>query len=234
MLEIHPFPKTWSREKVLATPLLTLSAAGILNPFGPTLSAVVLAGRKRNGARLKVLSLILHPVEDEFHEVGEVVHGQWEAESLVRASFRWITGDCPSLLLPSSVLKPEQVVPLHAELLQQFPGARSLGASIRKFPGRPWDRVWADLKSAIEKTITGDWQDESDEKPLNRQEALELARMLLDPAFLEAELRAFFEMWNGAPWNACSFAPGMATFFPGEFYEVFQRLARTLRLPPQV
>lgn len=230
MLEIHPFPETWSREKVLATPLLTLLAAGILNPFGPTLSAVVLAGRKRNGARLKVLSLMLHPVEQEFHEVGEVVHGRWEAESLVRASFRWITGGCPSLLLPSSVLKAEQVVPLHAELLQQFPDARSLGASIRKFPGRPWDRVRADLESAIEKTMTGDWQDESDEKPLNRQEALELARMLLDPAFLEAELRAFFEMWNGA----CGFAPGMATFFPGEFYEVFQRLARTLRLPPQV
>ena len=204
-----------------------MSAAGILNPFGPTLSAVVLAGRKRNGARLKVLTLMLHPVEQEFHEVGEVVHGRWEAESLVRASFRWITGSCPSLLLPSSVLKPEQVAPLHAELLQQFPDGRRVGASIRKFPGRPWARVQADLESAIEMTMSGDCQDESDEKPLNRQEALELARMLLDPAFLEAELRAFFEMWNGA----AGFAPGMATLFPGEFYGLFHRLARSLRLP---
>lgn len=58
---VRDAPRKRSLKSVGKRELTTLLAGGIINPFGPTLTALVLEGTIEPGAKLPILSVMLNP-----------------------------------------------------------------------------------------------------------------------------------------------------------------------------
>ncbi len=185
--------------------LKTLFAWGIVNPFGPTLTAVATDGVLFvHGRTLPIIYLMLNPFRQEAGIVGEAIIGQrWDSVRDLVPLLGVRLGGCPTLLLPSAYREPEEDVEFYADFLTRFDDGSQVLERIRRFPGDPWKRVQEEvdecnqLMAAARKTGTAE-AGRSPGRRLSRQEARELASQLLEPANLRAELDAFMYAWHGS------------------------------------
>jgi hypothetical protein len=70
-IRVYQKPRSRSPDRVLRKPLTALLVGGVVNPFGPTLTAVVAAGQCAVGASLPVICLTLN---EPFARLKEVTH----------------------------------------------------------------------------------------------------------------------------------------------------------------
>src|SRR5262245_24734493 len=118
MYETH---RETSLDHFYSEPLTSLLVCGIVNPFGPTLTAVVAAGELRSGATVPIIRVGLNPFTQGLHVVGELNVGRtWSPVFTIRSMFGLSFGSCPSLLLPSRYLTAEEAVSVHADFLRGF------------------------------------------------------------------------------------------------------------------
>ena len=179
----------------------TLLVTGIINPFGPTLNALVLDGEMDPGSTLPILHLVLNPFSQSATEVGlAALEERWDLMEQVPKFFNLDLGSCPTLLLPSSYLDAEEVEELYARLLVTFQDGSSVNDKVRAFPGDPWNRVQQDvgeLSTLISHIQSEDKQSLEFEK-LSFEDAKLLSATLLKPENIKVELKAFLTAWQGA------------------------------------
>jgi hypothetical protein len=226
--------------------LKTLFAWGIVNPFGPTLTAVATDGIIfAPGRKLPIVYVMLNPFQQEVQIVGEACIGQtWNALRDLPPLFGVRLGSCPTLLLPSSHREADEDVELYANLLSHFDDGSNVLEKVRRFPGDPWNRVKDDVDQSQDIMVKGiqrmrngldDGGDpEASGRRLSPGEARELASNLLQPRNLKAELQAFMYAWHGSiEFQESHGIGGMSkTALPlKEFAKVFALLAITCNLP---
>lgn len=226
-IRFYAKPKPILPDRVLGETLTALLVAGIVNPFGPTLNAVVAMGKLKRGAKLPVVHLMLNPFSQEVHAVGELALGQqWRPAEAIRALFALPFGSCPSLVLPSTHLSEEQAVTLHAEFLCHHSDARDVLDRIKQFFGNPWDRVSHEMRIAAERQAGG--YTDACPAPLTEVEAREFAQLLLSEQQVKPELQAFFYAWDGSIKRV---APGLPSMGLEPFLALFWEIAKSCRLP---
>ena len=209
----------------------TVFALGIINPMGPTMSALVANGFGSVGERRALLHLMLNPFSQSCYEVGVVTFG--ETSPLLpdlRAFFSLPFGACPTLLMPSALYSDEFAQNMFVELLQSFDDGHQAWDKLRHFPGDPWKRVeneMAELPDFIAKSLKG-IETQKQPRRLTTTEAHEFAQLQLNPKNLGEEFKAFMFAWEGS----ISFTGlGASAMSKERFLETFGRLALTLRLP---
>lgn len=191
------FPRKRPLRKLGQEELTTLIGGGIVNPLGPTLTALVLDGPYEEGRRAPVLHVMLNPFVQQLTEVGLArVGSTWNPYEAIQPFLGNTFAACPTLLLPSAMLEPAQAAGLYAYVLGTFREGSRVYESVRRYPGDPWTRIQA----AMDELSAGPEDAEAREegRPLTEEEALELARTLLRPEHLAAELQAFMASWSGA------------------------------------
>ena len=199
--ELHGTPRNQPLNEMGQDGLTTLVGWGIINPFGPTLSAFAIDGIVDPGKELPILHLMLNPFTQEVKEVGIAQVGEtWQPMVDLPPLFSLEVGSCPTLLLPSVLQEPDESVTLYSLFLTTFANGVSVLNKVRRFPGDPWNRVEEDangLEGLIPKSKLGGDQ-EADERQLTRAEAEELAGNLLEPDNLKKEIQAFMYAWDGS------------------------------------
>lgn len=191
---MRPFPEARVVEdrRLLERPLTGLLVSGIVNPFGPTLNALVLAGDAAPGRTLPVLRVMLNPFAQRIWVVGETEAGEKRLPSEGLLSLPGLRdGSCPSLLMPSRELSPAESLALHAQFLRGFGDARGVLERVRRWLGDPIGRVGEEVDNAedlLEETAA----------PLEEGEAEELAGLLLSPRHARPEMGAFCVAWKGS------------------------------------
>jgi hypothetical protein len=233
VLELAPSPKEISTQKVGQDGMLTLLATGLVNPFGPTLNALVIDGDPEPGRTLPVLRLMLNPFVQEFEQVGSATIGEsWNLAGDLPPFFTSITGSCPSILMPSAMLDDSAALMLAAEFLQLFDDGFELREKVRRHPGDPFNRVQEDVDGLGDmlRQFTGGEELADTKRRLTPDEARELATTLLDQDNLKKELGAFFYAWKGSiDFQSGSIASEALTL--EDFAGWFSLIAPSCRMP---
>lgn len=218
-------------DEVMALPVTPLLVTGIVNPFGPTLDAVVVADHARSGTSLPVIRLMLNPFAQDAHVVGECVMGQKDGvASVIPGLFDLPYVSCPSLLLPNADLDEKNAISLHAEFLRRFEDAIDLLEQIRRHFGNPRDRVSADMDGALAQLSNSETEqpDGREGRFLTLEQAKALAMLLLSEQHAKRELMAFFQAWKGSLKHGPT---GLNTMDFDTFLTVFEHLTASCRLP---
>jgi hypothetical protein len=214
--------------------LTTLFGGGIINPFGPTLNAVVLNGEMEVGATIPIVQLMLNPFSQSATKVGSATIGDtWNPHKDLPSFFNLQFGSCPTLLLPSTYFELDDAADFYGHFLTTFCDGRRVLENVRSFPGDPWNRVKQDvdgLGSLLESIRTGTASD-NDSSPLTIAESLELSRNLLEPTNLKSELKAFLFAWNGSIKLQGGGAMGNTAMPIEAFIKWFSLLASSCNLP---
>jgi hypothetical protein len=225
-IRLFETPRPTTLRQVMAQQVTTFLVAGIVNPFGPTLNAVVAAGMLDPGVTLPIMRLMLNPFSQEIETLGEIsVAESWRPSAVIYPLFDLPFGSCPTLVLPSQLLDAERAALLHADFLQRFDDARRVLEDVKQFFGNPWDRVsmemhrsTAEMKNPITEA----------KRPLDEKEATDLAGLLLSEKHVRPEFQAFLCAWRG---SITHIAPGLATMSFNEFAHVLAHLTFSCHTP---
>ncbi len=163
----------------------TLLAAGIVNPFGPTLSVLAVDGYfPLADGRIPLIEMMLNPFAQSCTIVGTVDMGDnWTPLYDLQPFTSLPLRSCPTLLLPSQFMAPDTVESLYADLLMTFDHGDRVLSSVRQYPGDPWTRIQAEIDDSLSGETSGSpfAPPKSGTSRLNRSEATELARTQLAP-----------------------------------------------------
>jgi len=197
-----PEPRPLSFENFSPDRMTTLFATGLINPFGPTLNAVVLDGPWEVGTERRILHLMLNPFSQEYSEVGvaKIRSDSIQADELACLSGLEL-GSCPTLLLPGARLRTEETCASFGRLLSKFADGSEVLDKVRRHPGDPWSRVQEDmdgLGALIRAHLSSEGGGHPETRRLNPEEGRELATGLLRPENQRQELLAFVEAWKGS------------------------------------
>lgn len=228
-LRLHASPKPYTPSRVMASPVTGLLVSGIVNPFGPTVNAVVAVGELKVGAKLPVVRLMLNPFQQEVEEVGTLTFGKtWRPSAIIPQLFELRAGCCPSLILPLEQLKPASAVSLFAEFLRGFDDARGVYDRVREYYGNPWDRVSREMSMATEHLTSPKSRAAEEHEPLNEAEARHMAELLLSDEHSSPEVQALIYAWNGSIQHI---APALATLPMDQFATVLEHICSAVRVP---
>jgi len=203
VFQIYSKPKTSSFKVFEKKPLTTLIAGGIINPFGPTLTAIVIPGKLTKGEEKIITSVVLNPFSQQVKEIGKVeFRKKWRPLNDLTPFYLKEFLCCPTLLIASDLFGETESVKLFSRFLQSFDDGYQVLEKVRKYPCNPWDRVESDMKD-MESIIRSSLQNRSSSKGTNKRqlsenESNELASELLKPAVVLEELKAFEYAWNGS------------------------------------
>jgi hypothetical protein len=222
----------------------TLFGGGILNPFGPTLNVVAIDGSFEYGRELPIVHISLYPFNQVVNAVGTAsIQENWNPLQDLPPLFRLPMGDCPTLLLPSAYIEPDEAIEFYAMFLSGFGNGSSVYEKVRRFPGDPWSRVDEDVNKILKgfaearKMIDAGIEPKLDYplgKPLAAEQARELSEYLLDPINLKGELMMFLYLWDGSIKFQADFrniSLAQSAMSVDEFLEIFARLSVSCRLP---
>jgi len=209
---------------------------GLVNPFGPTLTAVVAAGELRSGAEVPLIRVMLNPFSQELQAVGELTVGHtWSPVFVIRSLFGVSFGSCPSLLLPSRHLKAEESLSVHAAFLRGFGEAREVLEKVRQYFGNPWKRVGEEVSGMNDPLLRKFLVvTEKAPTPLDEAGGRELVSLLLSDRHTREEIRAFLYAWDGSiKFQREQGSPAMADAAMNMevFSAVFGRIAESCRVP---
>lgn len=207
----------------------TLFAAGIVNPFGPTLTVFALEAADGSTAERPIVRVVLNPFSQQAQTIGFASSSNFSpfdsgfCESCVR-SF----GGTPTLLLPLSALNTDDNITLYASVLENFQDAARVLEQVRRFPADPWNRIQEDVDSVANASS----RHRAALPQIPPHEARELAGALLRPDALSAEFKALMVAWSGAIefQGVSALAPSAKPLT--ELAEVFAAVTAGCDLPP--
>lgn len=186
----------------LAADIAALLGGGIVNPFGPTLQLIAVAGPWRVGADLPIIQSTLNPFLQEIQQIGVLkLRELFSPDETLAAVLPHSPGGCPTALLVSPLMRKrpvEMVSSIAAYLAACDHGGMTL-ESVKKFPGDPRARVKHDVDQSM-KIIVAQRKGEDVSPPIDRklatEEAVELTQIQLHRGHWLAEWRGFVTCWG--------------------------------------
>lgn len=194
-------------EQVFSEDFLLVFAAGIVNPFGPTLTAILVRKSPRSDGSAEVIQVMLNPFS-QTAQIQAVVPDQDSismVDVLQHVPIEWL-GSCPTLLIPGKSINTDVGVLELGRLLRKLHDSRETLESLERSPSNPWDRVSNEMESAAARAIGG--MESDDQSLLGPSGSKRLIRILLDEEHFDVEMKAFLVAWQGSIENGMG---GMAT-----------------------
>lgn len=211
-------PQSLSVEAIERMELETLFALGIVNPFGPTLNFVALAGK---GATRDIIHAMLNPFLCTVVKIGTFSTGdEWNPVIDFEKLYQLDLGSCPTIILLHKGLTSADRRTIGQKLLQQFSDAPVTVGRVRQFFGDPWARLGAS---------------DTHDPPPNPEEDTDWIDMFLNTDHLGPELKAFLYAWDGSI-NKAPIPESMreSAFSFGRFELILKKILATVWLPPEL
>lgn len=197
MFEIFEQPAEIRIDRLQKDVFVTLLCGGIVNPFGPTLTAAGFLGNPTG--RVDLVELMLNPFAQEVHQVGRAtINERWnlidDCDSVIRScSLR----GCPTLILPGAGLEDWEAREIHARWLCRFQDAGHRWKMIQAHPYDPWTRIDEEMKDGFA-ALDPKKASAHPQSPLTKAEALDFAGFVLSDQHTMPELQAFMGAWKGS------------------------------------
>ena len=175
-----------------------LHAAGIVNPFGPTLSMLAIDRELENPSCQSILRVSVNPYSQTCENVGRAEIGDtWNPLADISPFLLGLLASCPTLLLSSTLLKEDVALAICANHLMQFEDGGGVLERVKQFPKDPWKRVKSEVDSVAKRSRNARHAPAEGTR-LDEPASRELAALLLEPEAAKTELQAFIFAWNGA------------------------------------
>jgi len=202
-ITIASSPKQLAVDDARTATFNPLVAMGIVNPFGPTLTAIGLDQPFKPNINANLLRLSLNPFSQSLQRVGNVeMEDNWNPLSDATTILPLYDGDCPTLVLAPTIFENEVAIAIYARLFKRLPNAADLHERLKRHPGNPWDRITEEVNGMTESIATPVTRNAPSVNLMSEASAFAMARHLLEEKNQREELRAFFFAWNGAIENA--------------------------------
>ncbi|CAN5548434.1 hypothetical protein BH20VER3_BH20VER3_02170 [soil metagenome] len=215
-----------------------LHAAGIINPFGPTLAVVARTdGEPEFASDESVVRIIVNPFAQECDIVGTASRGDtWNPNDVLDKFFNGLLNGCPTLLLPGNILSDTVVSRFCANFLMRFADWADVFEKVKRFPNDPWKRVQSDVNAGTNlfSRLLRKKSHDRFFKNLHKESALELAELLLAPEAVKQEYNAFCFAWNGAIEFQKDAGSALTAMPFTSLAGFFAKMAFTSRLPAHV
>lgn len=207
-------------DDVFSQPFLLVFAAGIVNPFGPTLTAVLVRESPREEGSADIIRLMLNPFSQEMQLKGVVPDKDSVSIPDIAKNIPtdWL-GACPTLLIPGKALNTDFGALELNGLLRTLHDARETLDALERFPRNPWDRISDEMNSAVAAAVGK--KSQGAQSLLGPSGSKRLIRILLDKEHFDMEVKAFFAAWKGSIEHG---SKGMATLELDEMIECFALL----------
>jgi len=174
--------------------LQALIIAGIVNPFGPTLSFVATLGASESRP---IIYAMLNPFQCKVLHIGTYIEGErWHPREEFSVFSEYINGSCPTLLLLSRHLDAAVRGDIAQQFLLKFDDAQQVIENVRSFYANPMDRVSAAMGMQAAPTSM----------PSDEIQKAQWSELLLDKRHIWPEIQAFMYAWDGSITNP-SYSP---------------------------
>ena len=228
-------PEQAELDRVGQNPMVTFMISGIINPFGPSMTAYYCDGIPQPDCSPDLMKITLNPFAQSLEKIGRVVLGDdLDPVQAILPVFKHNDGSCPSVLLHSALFDPNAAKDICAQYLAAFADGYSVLEDMRRCPGKPWERLSGAsdlLKSLMEKIEVETDHCPETQRSLRPGEAEELADLLLDPQLRDEELKAFLAAWDGAIAFQESAGLAQEAMPLDPFFEIFLLLVKTCAYP---
>lgn len=182
-----------------------LLVAGIVNPFGPTLTLAAEA-RDATPGPARLVYATLNPFHSQVWIVGhlyEAGEGDEFPDQLLQAlkPLHPFPAGAPTLCLATGAFAPTVLRYLYTNLLRTAPGLDELTERLLRYPGDPWGRVSEEVGEAA--SAAADAMKHRQEMALpdvgrTQQRLGEFLDIVLEPRHNVQELKAFLYAWEGS------------------------------------
>jgi len=221
-LYVEPIPRTLKSIDMKAFQLLM--GCGTIDPVNPSLFVLGLGGTEHL-YEADMLVLELSPLSVRVMEVGKAALGDLPAfEMNLEPLFALMGPACPSLLLSPTMLPPMIVEKLYHLYFRSRNDGWRLLEGVRCYPGNPFKRVRRELVARY--NASGPLED----RRLERDEATELASLLLEKRAVDMEWKTFILSWGDAASNALDEDPSTLVMSLEDFLSLYDDLQETCRL----
>ena len=179
-------------DQLRSRPCKLVVAAGIVNPFGPTLAGLVLLG-KAGQPEWELFSFSLNPFSQELKRLRSAKLAEATHPSEIVAHAGIGLASAPTVLIVSSA--PDQEVVACARVIASaFDDLGSTVDRLRKFPGNPWDRISAEMHDGFG-SVSSSRKHHGSIKPKDIDDYLAI---ILDRKNFSEEFAAFRAAWKGS------------------------------------
>ncbi len=189
-IEIYKEPLSASFEDLEEADIEVFFVLGIVNPNGPTLSFIASIGKPYIGQKLPIVHVMLNPFLQTYKQIGRLELGeQFDAEVVLEPLYHLDFGDCPSLIILSSMFNEETRINITRRILSNFDSENvdNTCSCIEANLGDPWTRVSEILGGRLP-TITS----------IGKKSIKRLSEIVLTSEHFWPELQAFNYAWEGS------------------------------------
>jgi hypothetical protein len=161
--------------------------AGIVNPMGPTLTALLVQEND-------LVRISLNPFQQQFERLRAAKPEEAEMPSKLVAEVGTGLACAPTILLFAGASASEiaKSARLFAEGSDDLAG---LVDALVQYFGNPWDRVSAEMDAAVQAVLKPEALQHRPETP---EDAETYLRLILDPRHITEEIAAFKYAWKGS------------------------------------
>ncbi len=221
---MHDVPVFRALDSISMKTFQLLMGCGTIDPVNPSLFVLGLGGTEHL-YEADMLVLELSPLSVRVMEVGKAALGDLPAfEMNLEPLFALMGPACPSLLLSPTMLPPMIVEKLYHLYFRSRNDGWRLLEGVRCYPGNPFKRVRRELGARY--NASGPLKD----RRLERDEATELASLLLEKRTSDMEWKAFILSWGDAASNALDEDPSTLVMSLEDFLSLYDDLQETCRL----
>lgn len=179
-------------------PFWSLLAYGFVNPYGPTLKGLAIVSDEKSELA-PIVYYSLNPFQQKILALAHFSTSD-DLDELVRGAidkFDLRPSETPTIVIPSQQFTNADMAEIFELVLEKVTDLHRTDEQCRKYLGNPWDRVSAEMKSAISAAqIVEEGRSTS---PYHTLQDIQnyLALVTSKQHFLE-ELKAFAYAWSGS------------------------------------
>ncbi len=221
---IYDVPAIRALDSISMKNFQLLMGCGTIDPADPSLTVLGLVATG-NPCEADILVMELSPRTQRVAEVGRAALGDLPSFAMdLQPLFALMGPACPSLLLSPEMLPPMIVEKLYHLYFRCRNDGRRLLEGVRAYPGNPFKRVRSEL--GAKQKASGPFED----RRLERDEATELASLLLKSNAVDMEWKTFILAWADAAGDALEADPSAPVMVLDEFLSLYDDLQATCRL----
>lgn len=209
---LHETPRQLTVGALKGRPVEPIIVTAIVNPFGPTLNAVVIVTPHGANPKPRIVTVMLNPFSQEVGELGYVAPTPGEEITAADVEVKDVCGpplwSCPTVVLLGSNVEEsiEQKTYVSLGLLNDPNGFRRELDAVKKHFRDPWSRINEDVKRSFAKKSIFDKFDSYKRELSTKlqsgrrwvEQAIEYKALISDENAFREEMKAFLHAWQGA------------------------------------
>ena len=189
-------------DELRSHPCKVIVTGFIVNPFGPTLAALLMLGMKA-GIEWKLYRVTLNPFLQELTALRAAKLEEVALPSSIITEYGLGLKGAPTIVLFGSACPDDELFASMRRIALASDDFRSTVESLRRFPGNPWDRFAKEVHKSTHEAANLIRSKQMPaphipDRKVTEQDIVDYCSITFDQKNLEEELKAFYTAWQGS------------------------------------